>query len=62
MIPLLLASLISSPLVIEIVDSRDDVEVTYIIINQTCKVKILKSELRDYDKVVDKAIHVCKLD
>ena len=44
---------------ISFVDSRDDNKITYVIVNETCKVKILKSELKDYDSIVNKVFKKC---
>lgn len=44
---------------IDVIDSRDDSKATYFIVNDTCKVKINKAELKDYDKVVTKVLDVC---
>lgn len=64
MYPLILAALIQYPVLgptIDFVDSRDDSKMTYIIVNDTCKVKIKKSDLNDYDAIIDIVMKKCGL-
>ncbi len=44
---------------VSFIDSRDDSKITYVIVNDSCKVKIKKTELRDYDSVVEKVFKAC---
>lgn len=44
---------------IDFIDSKDDSKVAYIIIDDNCKVKINKSELKDYDKLVRRVLAKC---
>lgn len=50
------------PLTVEFIDSRDDNKATYAIVkhdNKTCKVRLDKSELRDYDKAIAIIMEMC---
>lgn len=61
-LPLILAALLEvrQPQ-IDIIDSRDDNKISYIIVNNTCKVAVNKVELKDYDTVIDKVLKHCGL-
>lgn len=64
MYPFILTALLNtpySPPVVEIYDSRDDKNITYVVVNSTCKVKIKKSELKDYDKIINVVMKKCGL-
>lgn len=63
MFPFIVAALIQSPSLpdIEFMDSRDDSRITYVIVNKTCKVKINKAELRDYDGIIERVLKKCGL-
>lgn len=63
MILLLVAVLQSTP-VVEFMDSRDDSRYTYVTVEKdfkTCKIKILKTDLKDYDRVVAVVTEKCGL-
>ncbi len=60
-ISLFLLALASPPdLIVDIVDSRDNPRITFIIINN-CRVAVDKAELRDYDRVVKKVEEICQI-
>ena len=46
---------------IDIIDSRDNPKVTYIIVNETCKVRVNKAELKDYDRIIAVVMEKCGL-
>ncbi len=47
---------------IDIVDADANPKLAYVIINDVCKVPVLKTELKkDYDTVIEKVIHRCNL-
>jgi hypothetical protein len=58
---LLLALALNAPLepTFDIVDSRDDQSITYIIYNNTCKVRLKKDDLKNTDLVAKKVEEVC---
>ncbi len=60
---ILLASLTTTDFkpTVDFIDSRDDASITYVIIDQTCKVAVKKKELKDYDKVITKVMKACHL-
>ena len=49
------------PALIEIIDSRDDISITYVIINN-CKVPIKKSRLNDFCYVLDTVETACRVE
>ncbi len=57
---LLLALAAPPDLTVDIVDSRDNPRITFVIIGY-CKVAVDKAELRDYDRVVKKVEEICKI-
>lgn len=63
MMPLLLLALLKAPMdtTIDIVDSRDDASISYVIINDRCKVKVKKTDFKDWDAVVAKVEKQCGL-
>ena len=63
MTTLLLVALLQPKLepTIDFIDSRDDKEITYIIVNNTCKIKVKKADLKNYDKVIDIIMEKCGL-
>lgn len=62
---LLVAMNISAlPPAIEFTDSRDDSRYTFVTVEhdfKTCKIKILKADLKDYDRVVAVVMEKCGL-
>lgn len=50
----------STPPEISIIDSRDDAKSSYVIVNN-CKVKIKKTELNDFDALLEKVNKACNL-
>jgi hypothetical protein len=61
MIPMILIALMNAPYntTVDIVDSRDDSTSAYIVVNDTCKVKIKKIELKDFDTLTKKVEKQC---
>ncbi len=62
MIPMILLALINIPYTntVEFIDSKDDPSITYLIINNECKVKLKKTELKDWDRVLNKVEKQCE--
>jgi len=63
MMPMILFALMNAPLqnTIDIVDSKDDSAVSFVIVNDSCRVSVLKTEFKDWDKVVTKVEKQCGL-
>lgn len=63
MIPMILLAMLNIPYTntVEFIDSKDDPAITYLIVNGECKVKLKKTELRDWDLVVKKAEKQCDM-
>lgn len=64
MMPMILFALMNAPLqnTIDVVDSKDDSTMSFIIVNDTCRVNVLKTEFKDWDKVVTKVEKECGLE
>ena len=62
MIPMILLALLNTPYTntVEFIDSKDDQSITYMIVNGICKVKLKKTELKDWDAVVRKGEKQCE--
>lgn len=58
---ILMAMLQVPPPVISIVDSKDDSKTSFVMIDN-CKVAVKKTELKDFDAVVEKVSRICGLD
>jgi hypothetical protein len=59
-LPFILTALLETQTpTIDIVDSRDDNKITYIILNNTCKVAVNKADLKDYDRIVESVFRRC---
>jgi hypothetical protein len=52
---------LNDPPTFEFLDSRDDPKATYLIVNGTCKIKILKKDLDKTDEIVDIVEKTCDM-
>jgi hypothetical protein len=51
-----------APVTIEIIDSRDDNKLTYILVNNSCKVPILKTKLNDLCYIMRVVGNTCHIE